>query len=77
MSETPGEDAFVATAALLAELKGLPAPPDPDERLFEDVGCTSFDMMVVCVRLEELAGHTVDLTALSQALTVRDLASLI
>ena len=77
MSEIPGEDALAATAALLAELKGLPTPPGPDERLFEDVGCTSFDMMVVCVRLEELAGHTVDLTALSQARTVRDLASLI
>ena len=77
MSETPGAGATAAVAALIAEVKGLSVPSGPDERLFEDVGCSSFDMMVICVRLEELAGHTMDLAALATARTVRDLASLI
>ena len=51
MSEAPEADATAAMAARIAEVKGLSAPPGPDERLFEDVGCSSCDMMVICVRL--------------------------
>ena len=67
---------LAAVAALVAEVRDLPAPPAPEARLFEDVGCTSFDMMVVYVRLEELLGHPVDLSVAPRVRTVADLARL-
>lgn len=84
MGEVPASDGahelesarLEAVAALVAEVRGLPAPPAPEARLFEDVGCTSFDMMVVYVRLEDLLGHPVDLAAVPQVRTVADLARL-
>ena len=64
-------------AALLAELRGLSEAPAPDARLFEDIGLTSFDMMVVCMRPEEASGHALSFDRLADVRTVADLAGIL
>jgi acyl carrier protein len=45
----------------------------PDDRLMEDLGCESMDVLNVVVTLEQKHGVSIDESALSGVSTVRDL----
>lgn len=60
---------------IVSEVRGLAAPVRPDDLLGRDAGCTSFDMMVVLVRIEEELGVETDFDRLAGVKTVADLAS--
>lgn len=65
-----------AIASMLAEQRGLLRTPSLESRLREDLGFTSFDLMEVCVSLEELLGRRIDFGLIGQVRTVGDLLRL-
>ncbi len=67
-----GDAGAVVVRAVMAE-KRLAASPDEDAELARDLGFSSFDMMVLCVRIEEGLGRPVDFGALVGVRTVGDL----
>lgn len=64
-------------SSLVAEVRGLAEPPLPEADLVSDVGCTSFDMMAICARLEDLSGRPLDYAGLRDVRTVEDLSRLV
>lgn len=67
-------EALAAVQGLLADLAFPGAVIEPDSDLSCDLGLTSFDMMVVHVRLEELRGGRLSFDALLGVRTVANLA---
>ena len=60
-------------AAVVARAKGLDEPPQAHDLLDGDLGCTSFDMMVLMVEIETAFGVTVDVDLMAGVATVGDL----
>ena len=60
--------------AVIADIKGLDALPAPQAKLQADLGLSSFDMMVVCVRLEADLGISLEIGELEYVETIADLA---
>ena len=59
---------------IVGEVRELDGPADPDALLERDLGCSSFDMMVVVARIETELDVAVDFSALGDIETPRDLA---
>lgn len=72
--DTPDRQTLAAVQGLLADLASPGTVIEADSDLACDLGLTSFDMMVVHVRLEELRGGPLGFDALVGARTVADLA---
>lgn len=62
-----------STVSLVLGRRGV----GPDDRLIEDLGAESIDVLGVLVTLEEKYGVTVDETAMAAVSTVRDLHELV
>ncbi len=60
-------------AAVVARAKGLAEPPQAHDLLDGDLGCTSFDMMVLMVEIETAFGVTVGVDLMASVATVGDL----
>ena len=58
----------------VATVTGAPSQPAPGANLALDLGVTSFDMMVLCVELEQRLGTSCDVGRLRGVATVEDLA---
>lgn len=71
--EVGGVDACAVVVRAVMDEKGLGEPPDPVAELARDLGFSSFDMMVLCVRVEQGLGRPVDFGALAGVRTVGDL----
>ena len=71
-----GRDGRVEAAVLqaLMDQRSLAQAPGRTADLARDLGLTSFDMMELCVRIEEALGCPVDFGALVGVRTVGDLA---
>ncbi len=65
------------TARVVAQVCGLEQPPSGDAELVADLGCTSFDMMAICVQLEQEFGRGVDYARLRDVRTVADLSDVV
>lgn len=63
-----------AVGDLIARIRGLDETPTPTARLGADLGCGSFDMMVIAVEAEAAFGVVFDFKAAAGVLTVSDLA---
>ena len=71
--EVGGADARAVVVRAVMDEKGLGEPPDPAAELACDLGFSSFDMMALCVRVEQGLGRPVDFGALVGVRTVDDL----
>ena len=62
---------------IVGEVRGVGDAVDPDASLTRDLGCTSFDMMVVLVSIERALGAEIDLSKLDHVETPRDVARVV
>ncbi|MBS5450157.1 MAG: acyl carrier protein [Coriobacteriia bacterium] len=65
------------TARVVAQVCGLERPPAGEADLVADLGCTSFDMMAICVQLEQEFGCGIDYARLRDVRTVADLSDVV
>ncbi len=68
-----GDVTIERVAAVVARAKGLAEPPQAHDLLDGDLGCTSFDMMVLMVEIETAFGVTVGVDLMAGVATVGDL----
>ena len=74
LRDARGDDVTIErVAAVVARAKGLAEPPQAHDLLDGDLGCTSFDMMVLMVEIETAFGVTVGVDLMADVATVGDL----
>lgn len=70
---TAGDVTIERVAAVVARARGLAELPQAHDLLDRDLGCTSFDMMVLMVEIETAFGVTVGVDLMAGVATVGDL----
>ncbi len=73
-SQSAASQALDATRAVIRDVAELDRPPDPAADLERDLHLSSFDMIAVCVGLEERLGASTDFGKVAQARTVEELS---
>jgi acyl carrier protein len=68
------DDAVEAVKRVLSRKSVDGIDLQPDTR-FEDLGLDSLDAADLCITLEEIAGRPLDVSSLSEAATIADLAA--
>ena len=73
-SQGAASQALDATRAVIRDVAELDRPPDPAADLEHDLHLSSFDMIAVCVGLEERLGASTDFGRVARARTVEELS---
>jgi acyl carrier protein len=73
--DAEGDEVTAGVGEILARTRGLPRAPLLTDELATDLGCTSFDMMVVSVEVEQAFGVVFDFSLMAGARTVGDLCA--
>ena len=73
-SQGAASQALDATRAVIRDVAELDRPPDPAAELERDLHLSSFDMIAVCVGLEERLGASTDFGRVARARTVEELS---
>ena len=73
-SQSAASQALDATRAVIRDVAELDRPPDPAAELERDLHLSSFDMIAVCVGLEERLGASTDFGRVARARTVEELS---
>ncbi len=72
---TENDEVTAGVGEILARTRGLARAPLLTDELAADLGCTSFDMMVVSVEVERAFGVVFDFSLMADARTVGDLCA--
>ena len=67
-------NAFETTLTVIRDIAELDRLPEPEAELDRDLHLSSFDMIAVCVELEERLGTATDFGKVARARTVKELS---